>query len=121
MGRSDRKRSGIAGERGAVVGENKQMCPLFSVEAKSAGNLLQEMGRHLDRAALLKPRVPGQADAGEVRNLLTAQARRSPSFGDRQVDVGWNQSRTPGSQKVGEFLSRRSTRVPWQGMLEVLG
>jgi len=111
MGGSDCKRSGIAGERDAIVGENKQMRPLLSVEAKSTGNLLQKMGRHLDRAALLKPRVPSQADTGEVRNFLTTQARRSPPLGDRQAYVCRNQARTPGSQEVGEFLSRRSARM----------
>ena len=71
------------------------MRSFFPVQAKGARDLLQKMSGYLDRSPLLKPCVPGNADTGEVRNLLTAQARGPPPLGDGQVNVGRDQALAP--------------------------
>lgn len=48
---------------------------LADVELEHAGEGIEDLGRRLDVSSLLEPRVPGEADPGELGDLLAAQAR----------------------------------------------
>jgi hypothetical protein len=64
--------------------QGEQVTTLVPVESKGG----RDGGEHLlgraDVAPLLEPRVPGDPDAGELRDLLPAQARRASPARDRQ-------------------------------------
>ena len=49
------------------------------VQAQAAGQRLEHVDRRVDRPTLLEPRVPGDRDTGEQRNLLAAQAGGAPA------------------------------------------
>ncbi len=56
--------------------------PFARVELESRGDALKEQRRYLDVAPLLEPRVPGDADADELRDFLPTQTgRASPGPG----------------------------------------
>ncbi|CAN3980548.1 hypothetical protein KPATCC21470_3189 [Kitasatospora purpeofusca] len=83
----DRRRDGRAlPDRRRILraGQGEQMGPLTGVEQQGARHRVQYLHGHLDLAPLLQPRVPGDADGGDLRHLLTAQPRRPPPTGRRQ-------------------------------------
>ncbi len=55
-------------------------------------------------AALLEPGVPGEADAGELGDLLAAEARRSATPSGRQADVLRREASPAGPEEVGELM-----------------
>ena len=83
-----------AGGRARDVGEPEQVGALHLVEHQRARHRVQHLDARVDRAALLQPGVPGDAHAGELRDLLAAQAgvrRRWP--GGRPTSSGRTRSR----------------------------
>jgi hypothetical protein len=72
-------------------------------EAKRTGEGLEHLQRRAHLAGLLEPRLPGGADPGELRDLLAAQAGRSPAPAARQADVLGEQARAPRAQEVREL------------------
>jgi hypothetical protein len=59
-------------------GEHVHVPPLGAVKPERARERVEHLGAHVDLPALLKPRVPGDAHAGEQRQLLAPQAGRAP-------------------------------------------
>jgi hypothetical protein len=84
--------------------ELKELHPLGGIEPQHARKVVENTGRHPYRAFLLEPRVPGRADAGQLRNFFTPQARRPPPIGRGQADIGGCDASTPIAQKVAQFL-----------------
>ena len=58
-----------------------------------------------DVAALLEPRVPGGAHAGELRDLLAAQPGRAPAAAVRQADVLGLQAGAALAQEIRELVA----------------
>jgi hypothetical protein len=57
------------------------------VELQGPRDRVQDLRGRVDVAALLEPRVPGDADACELRDLLAPQARGTPTPREAQSDV----------------------------------
>ena len=71
-------RSGTARRRrDRDAGEVEQVRALGRVEVEHPGERVEHARRRRDVAALLEPRVPGQPDPGELRDLLAAQPGRA--------------------------------------------
>ena len=60
-----------------MTGKTEEVDPFDRLQLESASHGRQDLGRDPDVPALLEPRVPGEADAGEVGDLLPAQAGRA--------------------------------------------
>src|SRR5581483_9263299 len=56
-----------------------------------------------DRPALLKPGVPGDPHARELRHLFPPQPRRTPPHAGRQAHVSRRQPGPPAAQELGQF------------------
>jgi hypothetical protein len=83
-----RERTALAGDR--RVGhprEREQMRPLVRVEEQRPRDRVEHLRGRIDVPALLEPRVPGDADTGELRDLLAAKARRAPTAGRAETDL----------------------------------
>jgi hypothetical protein len=79
------------------------MCTLTRAEFEHAGQGVEYLGGRVDIAALLQPRVPRQADARELCDLLTPQSRRAaPTIGLDAHALG-RHLRPALAQKVGEL------------------
>lgn len=61
-----------------LLREKKEMTTLGRVELEDAREIVEEIRRNADLAALFEPCVPAQADAGERRYFLASQTRRAP-------------------------------------------
>ena len=70
------------GQRDA--GEVEEVVALGHVEVEHPSERVEHAGRRSDVAALLEPRVPGQPDACELRDLLASQPGRAPVAVDGQ-------------------------------------
>src|SRR5262249_35882491 len=70
--------------------------------------IFQEMRRDLDVAALLEPRVPGDADPGELRDLLAPQPRSAAARSGDQADVERGHAGAPPLEEVGEVRAGRT-------------
>ena len=66
---------GVGRRADARLGEGQQVLGAGLVEAQRPADRPQHVGRGVDPAALLEPRVPGDRHPGEHRHLLAAQAR----------------------------------------------
>jgi hypothetical protein len=55
------------------IGQPVQVLPLGLIEPQGLGHRAEHLGAGLDRAALLEPRVPGDAHPGQLGDLLPAQ------------------------------------------------
>src|SRR5690606_24781863 len=64
---------------------------------------LEHGGRDLNVTSLLEPRVPGDADTGEGRDVLPPQSRSAPAIRRRQTDVRGRDSRTATLQELAEL------------------
>src|SRR4051812_22532305 len=67
------------GQRELDAREVEEVRALSGVEAQDPGQRVEHLCGRLDVPALLEPGVPGQADAGELGDLLATQAWRSAS------------------------------------------
>jgi hypothetical protein len=65
-------------------GEGEQVPALVPVEPQGAGDGREHLLGRADVAPLLEPRVPGDPDAGELRDLLPAQAGGASPARERQ-------------------------------------
>jgi hypothetical protein len=69
------------------VGEAEQVAALGGVQSERVRDRVEDLDAGIDRAALLKPRVPGDAHASQVGQLLAPQAYRAAAGADREPDV----------------------------------
>ena len=77
----------------------------------------EKMRRDLDVAALLEPRVPADADTGELRDLLAPQPRRAAARAGDEANVRRRQPRSAAYQKVGEVAAVGIAFEVWHGQL----
>ncbi len=86
-------RLGVVARRGAAR-QREQIGVLGAREPQRLGQAGQRAGGHRHRPALLQPRHPGGAKAGQLRDFLTAQARvRRRRPGGRPTSAGVRRSR----------------------------
>ncbi len=83
--------------RRPMLHEREQILALVGRHAQRARDALEHVGRNLNVAPLLEPGVPGDADAGQGRDVLAAQA---PACGGdwcpgRPTCVGVKRARQP--------------------------
>ena len=80
--------AGGGGLSGGVrhVGQPVQVLPLGLVELERLGHRAEHLHAGVDRAALFQPRVPGDADPGQLGDLFAAQPGRAAAQprGERQ-------------------------------------
>ena len=81
------------------------MALLGGIEMQRFAQRRQHFRRGADVAALLEPRVPGDADAGEQRHLIAPQARSAASKAIRQAGRGRRQPLAPRAQEGAKFAS----------------
>ena len=79
-------------------------------QPQRARDRLEHVERRAHVASLLEPRVPGGADAGELRDLLAAQAGRAAASAVRQPDVLGLDAGAALAQEIGELLTARGRR-----------
>jgi len=89
-GRGERRRQ-VAGRdvglgRIALRGELEQIRALGLRQLQRDRDSCERVGRRRHRAPLLDPRVPGRADAAQLRDFLAAQPRRATARAGRQAD-----------------------------------
>jgi hypothetical protein len=72
-------RGGRIGRRCRVagLGEGEQVTTLVHVQAQRVGDRGDHLGRGVNHAALLEPRVPGDTDVGKLSDLLGLKHVRS--------------------------------------------
>ena len=71
---------------------------------------VEHLLRRVDVAALLEPRVPGHADARELRDLLAPQARRPAPSARGQADVARVDALPPAAQERAERVAPQRRR-----------
>ena len=86
--RIDNFRTRLAFERRRPVRQYEQVAPLGGVEAQGGRQRAEDLGRRADPAPLFQPSVPSDADPGELRDLLAAQAGSPAPEAVRQADLG---------------------------------
>ncbi len=87
------------GLRRMAEGEYKQMFALRGGQPQTAGDPLQHLAGRRPAAPLFKPGIPGRADAGELGDLFTAQARRAPAS-RREAKRYRVETLAPGAEKI---------------------
>jgi len=101
--RRRRGRRARRGRRRLVPGQHERVRALLGAEPERTRDRVERVGRRADVSTLLEPRVPGDAHAGELRDLLAAQARRAPpATAGRQPDLRRRQLAAPVAQELGE-------------------
>ncbi len=97
-----RARRGGRGVDGS--GQPEEVGALAGVEHQGAGQRVEDLFGDLDVAGLFEPGVPGDADGGELRDLLAAQARRAPATAAGQSDLLRRDALTAVAQEGGELV-----------------
>ncbi len=105
--------------RGAIVGrctarglsrvtrEAQDVIVLGGRQLKRPGKRIDHLPRGPDFPPLLQPGVPGEADAGEERDLLASEARRPPiPRGDESNRLRRNLM-PPGLEEIRKLVVRR--------------
>jgi hypothetical protein len=87
------------------LGEPVQVLALGPIEPERPGQRVEHLHARVDLAALLQPRVPGDADTRQQRQFLAAQPGRAPPRPARQAEVLGRQLRPPGLEELAQFLS----------------
>ena len=82
------------------LGQPVQVLPFRLVEPQGTGDRVEDLHAHVDRPALLQPRVPGDAHAGELGDLLAPQAGRAAPPVRRKADVVRRHLGAPIAQEV---------------------
>ena len=85
------------------VGQPEKVLPLGRVEQQGARHRAEHLGAGVDLAALLQPRVPGHPDAGQLRDLLPAQAGGAAPDAGREPGLLGADPLAPAAQEGGEF------------------
>ena len=94
-----------------TTSEQDQVRSLGRSQSQRPGDRLEHLERGAHIAALLEPRVPGRADARQVRDLLAAQARGAAAPTARKPDlIGFDTGTAP-AQEVSQ-LRAASLAVP---------
>jgi hypothetical protein len=70
-----------------VTSETEEMGAFWRLQLERASDARQNLGRHPDVPALFEPGVPGEANAGEVCDLFSAQAGRPAAGTAREADT----------------------------------
>lgn len=65
----------IADDRGlGDLGQTVEVVALGGIQNQRTGHRVEHLGADVDRPPLLQPRVPGDADTGQLGDLLAAQS-----------------------------------------------
>jgi len=78
---------------------------LVRVEPQRPRDRIQDLRRGVDVAALLEPCVPGDADPGELGDLLPAEPRRAASSRRSQSDLLRSDALAATPEERGELLA----------------
>jgi hypothetical protein len=97
-----------------VAGECEQVLALVGIQPESIRDRGQHTGRGLGLAALLQPRVPGQADIGELGDLFPAQTR-NPPYPQSASPTSAGLSRARRERRNAPCSRRRSRTAPRTG------
>ena len=95
------------------AGEGEEVGALVRVEQQGAGERVEHLLGDLDVAGLLEPGVPGDADAGELGDLLAAQARRAPAAAAGRPTCSGVSALAAAAQEGGELA--RAGAAAWSG------
>ncbi|GMA26022.1 hypothetical protein GCM10025864_37810 [Luteimicrobium album] len=98
-------RDGRGGRCRRVPGEREHVLVLGGRQAHGHGQRVEDLPGGVDLAALLEPRVPGDAHPGPGRDLLAAQPRRAPARDGRQVVLGPVELLAPRAEERAELLA----------------
>jgi hypothetical protein len=90
-----------------MLHERKQILAFVRGHPQRSRDALQDIGRDLNIASLLEPRVPGHTDAGERGDVLAAQARSAAPVGVGQAHLAGRQTRATSLQEVDELAPLR--------------
>jgi hypothetical protein len=93
------------GQQRRGLSEPVQVLALGPAEPERPGQRVEHLHARVDLAALLQPRVPGDADARQQRQLLTAQPGRAPPRPAGQAEVLRRQLRPSGAQELAQLLA----------------
>jgi predicted MFS family arabinose efflux permease len=88
----------------ARPGECEDHVSVVAIEPERTGDCLDDLPTDTDLAGLLEPGVPSDAQAGELRELLTSEAWRAATRTARQINRRRIRGFTPLSKEVGELL-----------------
>src|SRR4029079_12303809 len=86
-------------------GEREEVRALGLVEAERARDRVEHLGGGVDVAALLQARVPGDADPGELCDLLAPQPRRAPPPRRDQADALGRDPLAPAADEGGQLVA----------------
>ncbi len=90
----------------ARTGQVEQVLPLGPIQPEDPGDRVQHRVGDVAAAALLQPDVVVGADAGQLGQLLTPQARHAPPPVGGQPDIPRLDRGTPGSQERADVCLR---------------
>ena len=95
-----------------VAGECEQALALVGIQPERIGDRGQHTGRGPGLAALLQPRVPGQADVGELSDLFPAETPGSAAPPNRPSPTSAGRSRARRERRNAPSSRRRSRTAP---------
>ncbi len=102
--------------RAGDVGEPEQVPALGGVQPERARDRVEHLDARVDRAALLQPGVPGDADPGQLRELLPPQPGGAAAGADGEADVLRADPLPAAAQERGELgPARRARGLPVVG------
>jgi hypothetical protein len=102
----------IGDRRPRKAGEREQMRVLVRVELKRPRDRIQYLGRRIDVAALLEPRVPGDADPGELGDFLATEPRRATPPSWTESDLLGSEPLPAAAQERAQLLAAELAAVP---------
>ena len=97
------RRAGEALELVGMAGQAEQVASLDRFQLQDAGDGAQHLRRDADVAALLQPRVPGDAHAGQLGHLLPAQAGRAAAEAVGEADGRRADAGPPVAEEAGQL------------------
>jgi hypothetical protein len=104
-----------------VAGECEQVLALVGIQPERIRDRGQHAGRGPGLAALLQPRVPGQADVGELGNLFPAQTRDPPHSPIGKAHFGRAQPGAAGAQERAQLAAPVPHRTAGRAGLLIAG
>lgn len=109
----------VAGVGSIAPHELEEVRALARVQLERAGEGVQDLHGDLDVPGLLQPGVPGDADRGELGDLLPAQAGVRQPAAAGQADLFGGDVLAPVAQEGGELMApdRREGRGRRYGIL----
>ena len=104
-----------------VAGECEQVLALVGIQPERIRYRGQHTGRGPGLAALLQPRVPGQADVGELGDLFPAQTRDPPHPPIGKPHLGRAEPGAAGAQERAQLAAPVPHRTAGRAGLLIAG